>query len=94
MKKLLIVLSLFALVNSCEKSGLYYREDGIANFSNNNTGDQYTDYGENPFISAGEDPVSTFGIDADGASYSNMRGYESDGYRIPSEAVRIEEFIN
>ncbi len=94
MKKLLIVVSLFALVNSCEKSGPYFSEDGFANFSSNNSGDQYTDYGENPFISAGEDPVSTFGIDADGASYSNMRGYESDGYRIPSEAVRIEEFIN
>lgn len=57
-------------------------------------GDQYTDFGENPFISAAEDPISTFGIDADGASYANMRGYESDGYRIPAEAVRVEEFIN
>lgn len=57
-------------------------------------GDQYTDYGENPFVNASENPVSTFGIDADGASYANMRGYESDGYRIPEGAVRVEEFIN
>ena len=57
-------------------------------------GDQYTDFGENPFVKAGVDPVSTFGVDADGASYANTRGYESDGYRIPSEAVRVEEFIN
>ena len=57
-------------------------------------GDRYTDYGENPFRRAGEFPLSTFGIDADGASYANMRGYASDHYRIPKEAVRVEEFIN
>ena len=73
----------------------YYAECALCNGNfEDGTGDQYTDYGENPFVSAGEDPVSTFGIDADGASYANMRGYLSDGYRIPPEAVRVEEFIN
>ncbi|MFC2115868.1 von Willebrand factor type A domain-containing protein [Bacteroidota bacterium] len=57
-------------------------------------GDRYTDYGENPFILASEDPVSTFGIDADGASYANMRRYASETFLMPPEAVRIEEFIN
>ena len=78
--------------------GLNAQADGLyglnKNGYNGGEGDQYTDFGENPFINASEDPVSTFGIDADGASYANMRGYESDGYRIPPEAVRVEEFIN
>ncbi|MEN8201986.1 MAG: von Willebrand factor type A domain-containing protein [Bacteroidota bacterium] len=95
MIKTLIPLSiLLLLASSCSKydgmSG-YYGENYD---KNNEAGDRYTDYGENPFVKAGEDPVSTFGIDADGASYANMRGYDSDGYRIPSEAVRVEEFIN
>ncbi|MFO7933802.1 MAG: von Willebrand factor type A domain-containing protein [Bacteroidales bacterium] len=77
------------------KNGAFSAEYALYDGTNRDgTGDQYTDYGENPFISAGEDPVSTFGIDADGASYANMRGYLGDGYRIPEEAVRVEEFIN
>ncbi|HER08268.1 MAG TPA: DUF3520 domain-containing protein [Bacteroides sp.] len=73
-------------------SGTYYAD--MAGNLGNGEGDRYTDYGENPFVDAAEDPVSTFGIDADGASYANMRGYLSDGYRIPAEAIRVEEFIN
>ena len=98
MKKLFIVLTLFALAGACSeiesglKDGPYL--DNYAGERLEGGGDQYTDYGENPFVRAGENPVSTFGIDADGASYANMRGYESDGYRIPPEAVRVEEFIN
>jgi Ca-activated chloride channel family protein len=70
-----------------------YASNGKA-YDGEEAGDRYTDFGENPFIKTWSDPVSTFGIDADGASYANMRGYESDGYRIPADAVRVEEFIN
>jgi len=89
-------LALFAAACS-EKE--YFLNSGPYSFDNsaglqNGEGDRYTDYGENPFVSAAEDPVSTFGVDADGASYANMRGYLGDGYRIPAEAVRVEEFIN
>jgi Ca-activated chloride channel family protein len=105
MKNLWILLTVMALsAFSCSEpdsvmnDGLYSKADGLYGLTNNGysggEGDQYTDFGENPFINASEDPVSTFGIDADGASYANMRGYESDGYRIPPEAVRVEEFIN
>ncbi|MEA3462384.1 MAG: von Willebrand factor type A domain-containing protein [Bacteroidota bacterium] len=105
MKNLWILLTIMALsAFSCSEpnlimnDGLNSQSDGLYGLTNNGyrggEGDQYTDFGENPFINASENPVSTFGIDADGASYANMRGYESDGYRIPPEAVRVEEFIN
>lgn len=41
-----------------------------------------------------EEPVSTFSIDVDTASYSNVRRMLSQGYLPPKDAVRIEELIN
>jgi len=40
------------------------------------------------------EPLSTFSIDVDTASYANMRRYVQSGQRPPIDAVRIEEFIN
>ena len=51
-------------------------------------------HGTNPFIDPEDDNLSTFGMDADSASYSVMRRYLQDGYLPPTEAVRVEEFIN
>ncbi|MFC2089823.1 von Willebrand factor type A domain-containing protein [Bacteroidota bacterium] len=56
--------------------------------------EQYEDYGENPFIAASEEPVSTFSIDADGGSYANMRRFMYYGQVPPEASVRIEEYIN
>ncbi len=57
--------------------------------------DQYTDYGENPFVEVTDQAVSTFSIDADGASLSNTRRFiRQDGQLPPVAAVRTEEFIN
>lgn len=41
-----------------------------------------------------EQPVSTFSIDVDTGSYSNVRRMLNDGYLPPSDAVRLEEFVN
>ncbi|MCB0644519.1 MAG: von Willebrand factor type A domain-containing protein, partial [Phaeodactylibacter sp.] len=57
-------------------------------------GEQYEDYGENPFVIVAEEPVSTFSIDADGGSYSNIRRFLNDGELPPLGAIRIEEMIN
>ncbi|MEM6567627.1 MAG: von Willebrand factor type A domain-containing protein [Planctomycetota bacterium] len=49
---------------------------------------------ENEFVLAAEDPLSTFSIDVDTASYANARRALKDGsFPRPSE-VRIEEFVN
>lgn len=39
-------------------------------------------------------PLSTFSIDVDNASYSNIRRFIRDGQNIPADSVRIEECIN
>lgn len=56
--------------------------------------ESYTGITENRFRSAKETPLSTFGIDVDGASYSNIRRYINNGNLPPIDAVRIEEMIN
>lgn len=50
---------------------------------------------ENPFLGAKENPLSTFSIDVDNASYSNVRRYLREYNQIPPNgAVRLEEMIN
>ena len=49
---------------------------------------------ENPFLPASGNPLSTFSIDVDTASYSNVRRFINSGSLPPKDAVRIEEMIN
>lgn len=59
------------------------------------SGDQYAEYEENPFLQVLDFPTSTFSIDADGASYSNVRRFILDDNQIPPKgAIRTEELIN
>ena len=56
--------------------------------------EEYGSFVENRFISPLTEPLSTFSIDVDNASYTNFRRYVNNGYKPPKDAVRIEEFIN
>ncbi|MEX2285831.1 MAG: von Willebrand factor type A domain-containing protein [Planctomycetaceae bacterium] len=49
---------------------------------------------ENPFYSPSGAPLSTFSIDVDTASYSNMRRFLASGQQPPRDSVRIEELVN
>jgi len=49
---------------------------------------------ENKFKDTGQNPLSTFSIDVDNASYSNIRRFINDNRMPPKDAVRIEEMIN
>jgi Ca-activated chloride channel family protein len=49
---------------------------------------------ENGFNNAKDNPLSTFSVDVDNASYSNMRRFINNGQLPPADAVRIEEMIN
>lgn len=51
-------------------------------------------WGDNPFVPAARDPLSTFGLDVDTASYTLARNYLKRGGVPPREAVRTEEFVN
>ncbi len=54
----------------------------------------FEDNGTNPFIDTRDDNLSTFAIDVDTGSYTIMRRYLNDGLLPPSEAIRVEEFVN
>jgi Ca-activated chloride channel homolog len=54
----------------------------------------YDHLDENPFRRVDVDPLSTFSIDVDTASYANVRRFLNDGSLPPAGAVRIEELIN
>ncbi|MDQ2753295.1 MAG: von Willebrand factor type A domain-containing protein, partial [Bacteroidota bacterium] len=49
---------------------------------------------EAPFLKTGDNPLSTFSIDVDAASYSNIRRFLNEGEMPPAGAVRVEEMIN
>ncbi|KAF0243765.1 MAG: von Willebrand factor type [Planctomycetota bacterium] len=56
--------------------------------------EHYAHQDENSFKRVTEDPLSTFSIDVDTASWSNMRRFLDRGQRPPKDAVRIEEMLN
>ena len=57
--------------------------------------ESYTEIIENAFVNAAETPNSYFSIDANTASYPNLRSMIQNGYlSIPKDAVRIEEMLN
>ena len=56
--------------------------------------EEYNLIDENPFKIVKNHPLSTFSIDVDTASYSNLRRFITEGRLPPKDAVRIEELIN
>src|SRR5262245_12416793 len=59
-----------------------------------NGGEAYDRISDNPFLPVAQNPLSTFAIDVDTASYSNVRRYLNQYQLPPRDAVRIEEMIN
>jgi len=56
--------------------------------------DRYEHQNDNPIHQVSADPISTFSIDVDSASYANTRRYLNEGRLPPRDAVRVEELIN
>ena len=56
--------------------------------------EEYSNISENGFHKVTDDPLSTFSIDVDAASYSNVRRYLNENQLPPAGAVRTEEMIN
>ena len=68
-------------------AGYLYRQQPF------NTED-YHNFRDNGFQRPATSPLSTFAIDVDAASYSNVRRFLTQGQRPPADAVRVEEMIN
>ncbi len=57
-------------------------------------GDTYATIQENAFRAVAKEPLSTFSLDVDNASYSNVRRFLNEGQLPPRDAVRVEEMLN
>lgn len=67
-----------------------YDKEGWEDFNR----EGYDNISENRFMKTIDNPLSTFSIDVDAASYSNVRRYLNQGQLPPAGAVRIEEMVN
>lgn len=67
-------------------------ESADARLEQNN--EKYQNNDPNPIQQVSQNPVSTFSIDVDTGSYSNIRRYLNDGRLPPVSAVRLEEVLN
>ena len=78
-------------------SGMQYdavcEEEGFAPSLDINT-ESYAPITENGFRNTADAPLSTFSVDVDTASYSNVRRMLRNHETVPSDAVRIEEMVN
>ena len=54
----------------------------------------FQNYGVNPSVDTEDDHLSTFALDVDTGSYTIMRNYLKDGLQVPSDSVRVEEYVN
>ncbi|NML67564.1 DUF3520 domain-containing protein [Hymenobacter sp. RP-2-7] len=57
-------------------------------------GDTYAKVQENAFQAVKQAPLSTFSLDVDNASYTNVRRFLNEGQLPPRDAVRVEEMLN
>ncbi len=106
MKNTCLAICLIAVTfNSCGPSHeeIIQRENDIIELSESKAcmailpeivNETYNAITENEFKSSQANPLSTFAIDVDGASYSNARRMLMQGILPPSDVVRTEEFIN
>ncbi|QSE97821.1 vWA domain-containing protein [Fulvivirga lutea] len=75
-------------------SGAAYRHHQPVQVYQETNTEEYAEISENGFKNPFQDPISTFSIDVDAASYSNVRRFLNLGQMPPKDAVRIEEMIN
>lgn len=66
----------------------------IVMYMNETNDEDYAGFEENTFQKPLDHPLSTFSIDVDAASYSNVRRFLNNGQKPPKDAIRIEEMVN
>ena len=79
-------------IKKLEKEGEKIKPSDVIPVENNY--EDYESFVENVFESPRTSPLSTFSIDVDNASYTNVRRFINNGQKVPKDAVRIEEMMN
>ena len=67
---------------------------GLARVRQQPNTEAYSFRKDNDYLRAADNPLSTFSVDVDTASYANVRRFLTQGQRPPADAVRIEELVN
>lgn len=80
--------------NSATNTTSMVTDQKAESFEGTTNGERYAEISENPFLETARAPLSTFSIDVDTASYSNVRRFLNNGQLPPKDAVRIEELVN
>lgn len=85
-----MLLMVFASCSAYDPGGYrgYYDDDFLQ------SGDEFTEFTENPFVKASEQPVSYFSMDVSTASYSVLRNYINKGLTLSKDMIKIEEMVN
>lgn len=86
-----VAMPLMMDTTSIKTSRIMVSGSRIANEVNR---ENYQKYEENRVFEASLNPLSTFSIDVDTGSYTNVRRMLNQGVLPPTDAIRIEEFIN
>ncbi len=79
-------------IKKLEKEGKKIKPSDVVPVETNY--EDYESFVENVFESPRTSPLSTFSIDVDNASYTNVRRFINNGQKVPKDAVRIEEMMN
>ena len=70
-------------------SEMYNGNGIVGGFSPSLSGDKFSEFADNPFVKTSLQPISTFSVDADGASYAIVRHYLDKGFTVNPSSVRI-----
>lgn len=89
-QKKAMVGSYLRSVNTGENYKYFEKRDELVDYQR----EGYDKISENRFLKVTDNPLSTFSIDVDAASYSNIRRFLNNGQLPPQGAVRIEEMVN
>ena len=89
-KKLVGKVSGLKISEKARDKNVKYQRGTIADQDNKD----YESFIENQFESPASAPLSTFSIDVDNASYTNIRRFINNGQTVPKDAVRVEEMVN
>jgi Ca-activated chloride channel family protein len=98
MKKVLCLLAMPFALDSCHQTQMeaveYTEPTEYITSPAASAGDTYAHLAENAFQTVAQAPLSTFALDVDNASYTNVRRFLHDGQLPPPDAVRVEEMLN
>lgn len=86
-------MGMASVTPSMKPTGMVY-DDIDTKYIVDTNREEYDSNDENVFKDAVTSPLSTFSIDTDTASYSNLRRFALNGQTVPAGSIRSEELIN